>query len=116
MSTAGKPTETGGGTQVSLEGDGGVLEVVEGVASSVKWGDADTSVPGLLRGVSARPWHDTWHGVSDEPELSPGDLRKGIWRGPVAQWLQLSPGCPAKLNSESLQLLTMGPWEGHSLL
>lgn len=116
MSTAGKPTETGGRTQVSLEGDGGVLEVVEGVASSVKWGDADTSVPGLLRGVSARPWHDTWHGVSDEPELSPGDLRKGIWRGPVAQWLQLSPGCPAKLNSESLQLLTTGPWEGHSLL
>lgn len=48
MSTAGKPTETGGRTQVSLEGDGGVLEVVEGVASSVKWGDADTSVPGLL--------------------------------------------------------------------
>lgn len=92
MSTAGKPTETGGRTQVSLEGDGGVLEVMEGVASSVKWGDADTSVPGLLRGVSARPWHDTWHGVSDEPELSPGDLRKGIWRGPVAQWLQAQPG------------------------
>lgn len=94
MSTAGKPTETGGGTQVSLEGDGGVLEVMEGVASSVKWGDADTSVPGLLRGVSARPWHDTWHGVSDEPELSPGDLRRASGEAPWPSGYSSARGVP----------------------